>query len=363
MSTPTLTANPVIVIVDVEHGQTSNTTTIHYEKAFIDEIWERVGGSGWLGPSFSKSARLQSDEKDDYPVSLKPGDTYEVGLYVTGHGPLTGNPVPLAYVAVYGLKKTPEDLPLIQDQGIEFGGTWSWHRVITKVPTSIVSIGVSRNPPRKNSFGIPLPVNPDGMLTESSPVMFLNDHKVEFDTIFPGNHYYYSVVVVDQKGNWDWKIQQFHALKRKIEIQFTKVHVLDDGGIFSGDIAEFDFWIYTGTYIADKPWLRYTIEDFQHHEEEIDTGQEYLLYDEAHHKGDPEAVDPGEMDVKIYSEAHEHGGPLDEYAWSSEITLPFPRGRSEKAQSGLLVMDCPPFFDASFHYNVSYKWSVDYIAF
>src|SRR5215469_17577330 len=107
----TLTANPDIVIVDVESGETSNSTTIHYEKKSTDEIWERKGGGGWSGPSFSKgSGALPGEEvSSDYLVSLKPGDTYEVGVYDNEHGPTTLDPIQLAILTVYCLRKKPED--------------------------------------------------------------------------------------------------------------------------------------------------------------------------------------------------------------------------------------------------------------
>ena len=99
----TLTATPAIVIIDVEVGQTANTTSIHYDKRREDEIWERVRGSAWSGPFFSKVTGLFGDETGDYTESLRPGDTYEVGIYENERGPTTTDPISLANLAVYGL--------------------------------------------------------------------------------------------------------------------------------------------------------------------------------------------------------------------------------------------------------------------
>ena len=366
MSTPTLRANPDIVIVDVEGGETSKPTTIHYEKKPTDEIWERTGGSSWSGPSFSKGSGLTPGEAEvfDYTKLLKPGDTYEVGLYENGHGPRTRNPIPLVNLTVYCLRKKPENRDLIRDQNLTFGGTWSSHQVHTIVPTSILALAVSRTRPLMHPvLGIPLPVEPDGTLPQESPVTYVDDHRADFDTILPGNHYFYSVVVVDQFGNWDWNsasrtpdTREFDALKRRMDIKFTKVHILDDGGAFSGDEADFEFRVYTGSPRDPK-----IVEEFSHHEDEIDTGNEYSVG--VAHVGLPVVVSRAEMDVRVHSEATESGGTSDEHAKSRDETLPFPLGPSERVPiPRTFVMDCFPNGGDSFHYNVSVEWSVDYMA-
>jgi hypothetical protein len=89
-----------------------------------------------------------------------------VGIYEgDDHGPLSDNPIPTANLKVFCLWKKPEARDLITDQNRDSGGTWHWHQIATKVPTSIVALGVSQKAPTHDSNGIPRLEHPEGTPT------------------------------------------------------------------------------------------------------------------------------------------------------------------------------------------------------
>src|SRR5881227_2353986 len=106
----TLAADPNIVIVDVEGGETDHPTTITYNKRKNQEIWERnTPGGGWSERTFLPG----TEESGDYSERLAPGQSYEAGIFDPGHGPFSLNPIRQATLIVYGLRKKPEDRALI----------------------------------------------------------------------------------------------------------------------------------------------------------------------------------------------------------------------------------------------------------
>jgi hypothetical protein len=355
-----LTAAPDIIIVDVDAGETSGSSSITYDKDSDDELWESLAGSGQsiIDVRSRVGTAPTANFKGTYKIDLKPGQSYLVGIFRAGHGPLTTDPIRLANLNVFGLLKNPSDRALITDENRAFGGTWYFHQIHTKVPTSIVSFAVSRFSPTIDSLGIPHPVKPDGEPT--SPLVLSNDHKIQIKPILPGNNYFFSAVVIDAKGNWDIRQETFTSLRRAFTVSFPTIHIFNDGDPFGHGEGEFWFRIYFGPHN-----MPIKIEDFHRSTMDIDdwseTSRPYSM--SFIHNGTPLTVKENEVNVSVSAWGLEHDGIFesDEACWSNDVILPFPAGRFIENASGSFTMDCPSVTNDDFHYGADVVWSVQYV--
>jgi len=358
---PLLSAVPDIVVIDADVGQMDGSTTVSYEKEEFEELWERPPGSGWsrINVHVRTGQGDEADRRGSFPVTLRPGDKYELGVFNRGNTPLDPDPVQLAKLLVYGLLKRPGQRNLIVDTARAFGGTWCFHRVATNVPTDIVEIAVSRTAAMVDADGIPHAQKPDGAVT--TPLVTTMFHGVQIEPIFPGNTCFFSVLVVDAAGNWDMRMQVFNALRRIIDVQFPTLHVYNDGDPF--DVGEGEFWFRIQSGPQYQPRI---VEEFHRGTQDIDdwneTDRPYGLG--FAHVGQPMVVAPEDMAVSVTAWGVEHDGFLeaDEGAWGSDVTLPFPVGVGETVTGAMLTLDCPASTDGDdFHFGVDVVWSVRYV--
>jgi hypothetical protein len=350
------------IIVDKKYA-TSGNTKITYEKESGDEIWERRNGGGWSQRSVSALSGSSATPQiiDSYSVTLVPGEIYEVTLFEYRNGPLTPDPLPGPTFQIFCLWKKPEGVKLITDKNLSFGGTWYWQQVHTTVPTHIVTIGASRKPITIDSDGIPRLHSPDGFLT--APLALGNDHKVEIDGLLPGNAYFYVALVADAYGNWDFVQGDFTTLRRKLTIEFTTLHIYNDGDPWSHGEGEFWFHVFFGHLNLGSVK---TIDEFYRPTADIDdwgeTDRPYSLG--FAHVGSLQVVNPGEEGVNVGSWGIEHDGALesDESAAKPEKALSIPNGKlSETVIAATFKMDCPVITTGDdFHYGVDVRYSVEY---
>ena len=362
-------ATPSPIVVDKSAGKTSGSTALKYEKNRDQELWERTDGAGWsrINPHVRTGLGDVADSNGTFAITLKPGQSYELGVFDGGHGPTTTDPLERSAVAVFCLWKKPAALGLISDENRAFGGTWYWHQTHTSVPTRIVEIGVSRMPPDIDVNGLPHFKKTDGAPTVplsalgTGPIVG-NDHKVELNPLFAGNFYFFALIVTDANGNWDVRQETFTTLRRKLTVEFPTMHIYNDGDPFSHGEADFWFDVYSGSGSQRTP-----IESFHRDEGDIDdwneTDRPYKLG--YAHVGQPETVSPEQEQVFVSSRGTEHDGFLesDEGAWSKDKQLFFPVGRFvETVVNQTFLMDCPIATDGDdFHYGVDVRWSVEYV--
>jgi hypothetical protein len=361
MSNVTASLNPIVV--DNSVGETEGRTTIEYEKHPWDEFWERVAGGIWTEVNLHVRLGLGdvADRMGSFDITLKPGLSYEAAVFEKGNGPLTAHPLVECSLAVYCVWREPTDRALITEQSLDVGGTWSSHLLRTKVPTNIISIGVSRTPPTIDSTGMPHNVAPDGVPTR--PLTNAIEHSVEINPLFPGNHYFFAVVVADAFGNWDVRQGQFTTLRRKITVEFLTIHIYNDGDPYDSGEGEFWFEVYLG-----HPSQPTKVETFHLPTQEIDdwyeTDRPYPVG--FTHVGSLQAVKPEKSEVWVGSRGIEHDGifETDEGAWSKDRQLFLPVGRAEETVTNkFFTMDCPIATDGDdFHYGVDVRWSVAYLS-
>lgn len=355
-----LTADNNPVIVDKEAKETNGKTVIHYRKEALEELWERYTLGSWSPINVHERTGLgdKADFDGTYQIVLKPGEVYEVAVYEAIHGPLSTDPILRTALKVFCLWKKPEVRKLITDQNSETGGTWHHHQVATNVPTNIVTIAASRQPPFIDSAGIPYIKSPDGGPTQ--PLTFTNNHSVDILPLFAGHHYFFIVVVADTFGNWEVVQQEFTTLRRKLTVEFPTIHIYNDGDPFGHGEGEFWFRVYKGE--SNQPEV---IEDFHLPTQDIDdwseTDRPYPVG--FSHVGEFEVVQPGKAEVKVSSWAIEHDGAFEsnEGAASIDRDLQLPAGPFvENVTNSSLLMDCPTSTDDDFHYGVEVRWSVEY---
>jgi hypothetical protein len=348
------------IVVDRETDN-KGKTSIKYLKERFEAIWERSTTFGWTEVNiFVRTGRGdEAETTGDYEVTLRPGEFYEAGVFEDGHGPLSTDPIRLAFIKVYCLWKKPEVRHFITDQNRSTGGTWHFHQVHTNVPTDIVTIGATRTAPFVDAAGIPHIKGADGGPTV--PLMTSNNHLVEINPLYAGNRYFFVVVVTDNFGNWEAYQEEFTTLRRKITVEFPTIHIFNDGDPGSHGEGEFWFRVQKGPF--NQPEV---IQDFHLPEQDIDdwseTDRPYSVG--FAHLGAFEIVEPRKESVGVISWGVEHDGFLeaDEGASSLGVFLPIPAGRFvENVNNSTLKMDCPVSTTGDdFHYGVDVRWSVEY---
>jgi hypothetical protein len=365
-----VTAATNLIVVDKSIA-TSGITTLTYEKDQREEMWERYAPGAWTPVAntdlFKRVATATADEKGNFslgasplPPPLKPGMTYEVGIFTEQHGPLTTDPIRKASAKVFCIWKKPDARKLITDQNRDTGGTWHWHQIHTSVPTDLAIIGLSRKPPTVDSDGIPHLMSPDGAPTK--PLATGNDHQVEINPLLPGHAYFFAAVVVDVFGNWEVAQENITTKRRQLTVEFPTIHIYNDGDPNSVGEGEFWFRVYSGA--LNMPTL---IQDFHLPTQDIDdwseTDRPYAVG--FAHIGTPQVVNEPDERVAVSSWAVEHDGIFesDEGAQGdSRLSLPVGRG-FEAVSNQTFLMDCPTStVDDDFHYGVDVKWSVTYVS-
>ncbi len=353
-----LKANPDIIVVDNGIGANSGSALIKYEKERWQELWERPPASGWSKTNVHVLTG-QGDIADtvgEYPVNLKPGDIYEVGIFEKNQGPINADPIPLTKLKVFCLWKKPKERDLIIHQNRGSGGTWHLHQIATKVPTNIVSIGVSQKSPFLDADGIPRLKYPEGAAT--APFILTQNHLIEINPLLPGNHYFFIVVVTDSFGNWDMKQEEFDTLRRKLTVEFPTLHIYNDGDPNGVGEGEFWFTVYEGDQIdRDFHLPTQDIDDWGETDRPYPVGFAYL--------GMPKSIEKRKEKVKVMSTGIEHDGILesDEGAGFNPVFLPIPSGRFvENVKNQMFLMDCPTStVGDDFHYGVEVRFSVEYV--
>jgi hypothetical protein len=364
MSSLEATVNPVVVDNTASPPETSRPTQIRYEKELSEELWVIPAGStGWVEANVHLLTG-QGDEADSqgtYPITLTPGQVYRAGLFRQDQGPLSTDQLPRADLTVFALWKKPAPGGLIVSEDQYTGGTWHRHTVTTNVPTSIAIVGASRTPPDHDGDGIPVLLDPDGGLT--SPPTTTSNHTLDLLPLVPGNHYFFTVMVVDAVGNWDVRESQFDTLRRKLTVKFPTIHIYNDGD--SATVGEGEFWFRVSAGNDVRPL--HSLEDFYRPESDIDdwseTDRPYPL-GFAYVELEPQSIPPDRASIWVSSWAIEHDGlDADEGAGSALGELLWlPAGPTEKVTNRIFTMDCPTStVDDDFHYGVDVNYSVEYL--
>lgn len=354
-----LASYPNIIIVNNERGEINGPAEIKYEKESFDELYEMESGGPWsLINVFVRTGQRDADRLGHYSITLKPGQTYEVGIFEGTHGPLTMDPILHKKLKIYCLWKKPEVREFIVDENRAAGGTYYWRQFATSVPTDIAYIGTSQTPPLYDSNKIPTLENIEGNPT--APITVSQNHAIEIIPLTPGNHYFFIALIVDSFGNWQVIDEQFDTLKRQITVQFKTLHIYNDGD--SGGHGKAQFWFY----LREDDQI---IEQFHMPEFDIDdwsgTDRPYPLG--FAHIGSPNQVKNAAVLVSA------SGDEEDDFLWFEMsdsamsnpmyASLPLPAGRFvENVTNSFFHVDCPASNAGSeFHFGVDIIWSSEYL--
>lgn len=248
-----LRALPDIVLVDRKAGQKNGTANIYYNQDNGNRLflWERVVGEPWIPidltpPRILSSLSGNPEVDGTFSKILKPGQVYEVVLYrYEWIDPNVVNPTgkednPDASVRVVALLKDPEKTTLIESQDKTVGGTWFRKVVTTTVPTTFL-LQVGNIKPSTDTQGNEFFLKP--LASVFDPANTHHDQQV--DPLLPGNDLFYLARVVDDEGNWQIINDEFRTKQRKVTIDFTELHIINDGA--AGDTTgEFHIWVMEG---------------------------------------------------------------------------------------------------------------------
>jgi hypothetical protein len=357
------TLNPIVVDNTITPPESSGTTQIDYEKEREEELWEIGPGGVWttINVHLLTGQGNEADVTGSYTITLAPGQSYRVGIFTEEHGPLTTDPLPRADLTVFAIFKKPSARSLIVSVDQNTGGTWHRHVVTTNVATSVVLVGASRTPATVDNDGIPTLVDPDG--ASSSVLATGTSHTLDLMPLVPGNHYFFTVMVVDGVGNWEVRQSEFDTLKRKLTVKFPTIHIYNDGDPATHGEGEFWFRVSAG----NDTGALHSLEDFHLPEMDIDdwseTDRPYAV-GFAYAELEPQTIPPDQPSIWLSSWAVEYDG-LDPDEGAGDLRgrqLFLPAGPGEKVTNSAFTMDCPTTtVDDDFHYGVDINYSVEYL--
>ena len=364
MSSLQTTVNPIVIDNLATPPEINGQSMITYNKESTEELWEIQPGSSWSQINVHTLTGLgdEADRSGSYPITLTAGQIYRAGLFDQDHGPLSTDPILRADLTVMAVLKGPEVRQLIVQEDQNTGGTWHRHAVTTNVPTSIAVVGASRTPSAFDPDGIPSLVDPDG--GPASPPTITTSHILDLLPLVPGNHYFFTIMVVDALGNWEIRTSEFDTLKRKLTVKFPRIHIFNDGD--GGGYGEGEFWFRVSA--GNDGQAMHALEDFHLPEMDIDdwseTDRTYPV-GFAYAELVPQSIPPDRPHVWISSWAMEHDGlDPDEGAGNLKgIKLALPAGPLEKVTNSTFLMDGPTTTTGDdFHYGVDVNFSVEYLA-
>ena len=268
MASLTATRNPIIV--NLTAGQTNGTSAIEYQKDATDELWRRgVGGTWEFIDDPTKLAGFKAVvgkppvEAGTFPMTLNPGAIWELGVFKRGHGPRR-DVIRLAHLVLFAIGNRPK-ADLIDSEDGTTGGTWHNHHVSTNRPTSAVVAAATLTAPTFNAIAFPNPVIPDG---DTQPSLDpATHHDFASVPLLAGRDHFFVVVVIDDQGNWDFRVSRFKTLRRKFTVQFKTLHVFNDGDWATEGQAWFRFTVaFTEPYFVGV----IPLEEFVRPEADID---------------------------------------------------------------------------------------------
>ena len=352
--------NPIVVDNTTSPPGADGKTTIKYDKQASEELWERKPGLGWTP--------VPTHDDDDfsgrYEVTLRPGQSYTAGVFSPTFGPNSKDPRG-ATVTVFAVLKKPSDRRLIDDHSGTGGGTWLRHGVKTAVPTTLFVAGASRSQPIRDGAGIPKLVDPDAVAPK--PLTPSVSHDVELKPVVPGHHYFLTLMVVDDAGNWEVLDVEQDSLRRKMTVEFSTIHIQNDGDrdlLGAQNLGEAEFWFRVSA--GDEGQARHTLKEFHLPEMDVDDadylGRPYSV-GFAYIDLEPQTIPPGRTQIWVNSTAIEDDSPLGEEGagFIEGRRLDLPIGPGEKVPSKVYQLHCPTSTSDDFWYNVDVTYSVDYL--
>ncbi|MRG55284.1 hypothetical protein GF108_06765 [Phyllobacterium sp. SYP-B3895] len=343
--------------------------SINYKKDESEEAWENIGG-GWIGPAkvYERVGTKDAGVRGALTAKLTPGKIYQLCITRVGEGPLTERYEPQAFATVFCLRLKSSEKALVQEYALDFGGTWSWHKIVTLVKTYIAEAGVSRGSILFDGQGIPT-FNPN--LTEGSlepkPLLITN-HVMEFPGLLPGQNYFFAFLVMDPSGQWEVYQGKTHpyfftTLRRQLSVEFSTIHVYNDGDWATTGEAR----IQMGVIGATKPdpryeWSNDELDDWGETDRPYALGYRYDGRPETVEREPPESLFEA-LRVDVWSNGKENDFVLlDDLAMSGRQSLPLPIGRGESIANQTCLLDCPGAYAGDiFHYGIDVIWSVTYV--
>ena len=113
-----VTGAPSPIVVDKRAGQTNGRAGMKYEKERDQELWERVDARRWslINPHVRTELGDVADGEGTFAITLRPGQSYELGVFEREHGPTAADPIQRAGRTLFCPWKRPEVSGLITDE-------------------------------------------------------------------------------------------------------------------------------------------------------------------------------------------------------------------------------------------------------
>lgn len=252
-----LKANPDPVVIDTASGATVGTTTIEYWKQADHNLWSRDRPGPWRPVSISATGPTDSAHTHGTYVSedLKPGQVYEVAIWPSDNDPNYPEPEKpedaLKAIAVFALRKAPEEGHFLESEDWTIGGTHCRHFVYASRPVNAYE-ALSTEAPTHDAAGNKVMSQ---TLAGSAWSPTAENHVLGVDDLLPGTKYYLFTRLSDEAGNWEVFWNEKTTKLRQIEFRVTSIFVNDDSDDLSDGEGGMSWTLETGpVFAAESQW-------------------------------------------------------------------------------------------------------------
>jgi len=372
--TANISADQETLIIDTDVGQTSGQARIKYHgdsrPAFV--FFRRMGQALWKGPidlqqkaiDEGKTAAEIADAKefgDFKSESMAPGNVFQYGILPSGVDLDTIDPTRQVVsdgrfadiVTIFALLKRSGEPNFISDQGSTTGGTFRFRQFATGSTKTVVVMKVGRGVPFQDEFKIWRLSKVEHTLI-SPPGL---NHPLEATPLWPGQLYAATVRISNDQGQWQSFHELFVTLRRKVDVTFSKLKIINDGDPFALGEADFTFEVAEGNLGVVKTMTR-PIEDIN----DENPFDEISLSGFSHSIG-PKSITEDNQKIAVRVSGHEHDGFLepDELASSSLRDLEIPTGMGKENVTGKTTsVSAPSTTNADFTFSATVTHSVTY---
>jgi hypothetical protein len=261
--TTKLDVTPDLVVVDKTSISKVGLVTVEFSldgaKAII---WHCTLGEPWR-------RRDEPAHEGSFMHWLHPGEVFQVAMYSDYLHP-TVDPnsddpfgtdiqrTPLLLRSVAAIFAKAERTDLITDKNLGTGGTWFRSALSTSQSTYVTLEACKADAFYDGSVGLyRFPLGVPRALTSSpgfQPSHSLTLQPLRSAAVLPGNDFNYLVLAIDNKGSWQKLYGGSRTLKRKVIIEFEKIHVSNDGGD-GENTAEFHIWVMEGVAAVNHSFI------------------------------------------------------------------------------------------------------------
>ncbi|MGJ0425789.1 hypothetical protein [Methylocystis sp.] len=249
------------------------------------------------------------------------------------------------------------------DEGDFVGGTFYFRKIATGKETTFMRLQVGQGAPQLNEFNIPVFREP--VATVASP--FARSHDLEAGPLVPNNQYSAIVLLSNTKGQWTVSTKDFKTKQRRMFLQFTHLHIDNDGDPFDSSNAAFNIAVKFGNQTVTGGTFEWENDDIN---DEDSNKRDFVLPSDYWVVIGPDRLDDEGLPVTVEVSGTEEDGSWifdwlepDEHASNAanDRAIEYPTGLfREHIPHATRVFKATPD-SGNFAFTITMEYSIEYV--